>query len=107
MFEYLKEQKKIIEEIICSRGLAKLRYSIFEGEENKKEEYQVRIEYKESHYEVYTTHERASIVGKYKFDDYESAKNKFLRLLELMVISNRLAVQDGDSPNYPCSLWDN
>ncbi|AHI54688.1 Imm59 family immunity protein [Listeria ivanovii] len=107
MLEYLKEQRKTIEETIYSQGLEKLRYSIFEGEENNKEEYQVRIEYKESYYEVYTTHERASIVGKYKFNDYESAKNKFFRLLELMVLSNRLAIQDGDIPSYPCSLWNN
>lgn len=64
MIDELKKYKKIIEDAVDLLGYTPLRYAIFEGEKNNRIEYQVRIEYIENHYEVYTTGERASISGK-------------------------------------------
>ncbi|HEM1074072.1 TPA: hypothetical protein U0V71_002887, partial [Listeria monocytogenes] len=48
----LKEYKKILEEDIYLLGYQELRYAIFEGEKNNRQEYQVRIEKNEAKFEV-------------------------------------------------------
>lgn len=70
MIDELKKYKKIIEDAVDLLGYTPLRYAIFEGEKNNRIEYQVRIEYIENHYEVYTTGERASISGKKQFENF-------------------------------------
>ncbi|EDO0053258.1 hypothetical protein GLX83_15365, partial [Listeria monocytogenes] len=65
----LKEYKKILEEDIYLLGYQELRYAIFEGEKNNRQEYQVRVEKNEDKFEVYMTADRASVMGEYEFED--------------------------------------
>ncbi|EGP9023596.1 hypothetical protein I0299_002848, partial [Listeria monocytogenes] len=85
----LKEYKKILEEDIYLLGYQELRYAIFEGEKNNRQEYQVRIEKNEAKFEVYMTADRASVMGKYEFEDIFQAFNQFLNIMQLTVLSNR------------------
>jgi hypothetical protein len=55
MASKLEEYKKLIEEDVSLLGYEELRYSIFEGEDNNKQDYQIRIEYVDEKYEVYLT----------------------------------------------------
>ncbi|EHV5825114.1 TPA: Imm59 family immunity protein, partial [Listeria innocua] len=71
----LMEYKKILEEDIYLLGYQELRYAIFEGEKNNRQEYQVRIEKNEAKFEVYMTADRASVMGKYEFEDVFQAFN--------------------------------
>ncbi|EIU0302423.1 hypothetical protein K2V04_001923, partial [Listeria innocua] len=73
----LMEYKKILEEDIYLLGYQELRYAIFEGEKNNRQEYQVRIEKNEAKFEVYMTADRASVMGKYEFEDVFQAFNQF------------------------------
>ncbi|MCE8131993.1 hypothetical protein JJN98_07085 [Listeria monocytogenes] len=102
----LKEYKKILEEDIYLLGYQELRYAIFEGEKNNRQEYQVRIEKNEAKFEVYMTADRASIMGKYEFEDIFQAFNQFLNIMQLTVLSNRKRVKDGELPEYFCPLWE-
>ncbi|HEM1138594.1 TPA: hypothetical protein U0V77_002843, partial [Listeria monocytogenes] len=90
----LKEYKKILEEDIYLLGYQELRYAIFEGEKNNRQEYQVRIEKNEAKFEVYMTADRASVMGKYEFEDIFQAFNQFLNIMQLTVLSNRKRVKD-------------
>ncbi|WP_121686926.1 Imm59 family immunity protein, partial [Listeria monocytogenes] len=92
----LKEYKKILEEDIYLLGYQELRYAIFEGEKNNRQEYQVRIEKNEAKFEVYMTADRASVMGKYEFEDIFQAFNQFLNIMQLTVLSNRKRVKDGE-----------
>ncbi|EAF0472997.1 hypothetical protein CO209_15170, partial [Listeria monocytogenes] len=83
-----------------------LRYAIFEGEKNNRQEYQVRIEKNEAKFEVYMTADRASVMGKYEFEDIFQAFNQFLNIMQLTVLSNRKRVKDGELPEYFCPLWE-
>ncbi|ENE8218657.1 hypothetical protein RE764_001742 [Listeria monocytogenes] len=103
----LKEYKKILEEDIYLLGYQELRYAIFEGEKNNRQEYQVRVEKNEDKFEVYMTADRASVMGKYEFEDIFQAFNQFLNIMQLTVLSNRKRVKDGEPPEYSCPLWDN
>ncbi|WP_099223060.1 Imm59 family immunity protein [Listeria costaricensis] len=103
----LAEYKQILEEDIQLLGFEELRYSIFEGEENNREEYQVRIEKKQDIFEVYVTGERASVMGKHKFTSVFEAMDKFLNIMQSRILSNRRKVKNGEPPEYPCPLWDN
>ncbi|HCJ4448559.1 TPA: hypothetical protein NR408_000539, partial [Listeria innocua] len=85
----LMEYKKILEEDIYLLGYQELRYAIFEGEKNNRQEYQVRIEKNEAKFEVYMTADRASVMGKYEFEDVFQAFNQFLNIMQLTVLSNR------------------
>ncbi|ECH6914750.1 hypothetical protein FPL49_15525, partial [Listeria monocytogenes] len=89
----LKEYKKILEEDIYLLGYQELRYAIFEGEKNNRQEYQVRIEKNEAKFEVYMTADRASVMGKYEFEDIFQAFNQFLNIMQLTVLSNRKRVK--------------
>ncbi|EAE7322087.1 hypothetical protein BKE23_04170 [Listeria monocytogenes] len=102
----LKEYKKILEEDIYLLGYQELRYAIFEGEKNNRQEYQVRIEKNEAKFEVYMTADRASVMGKYEFEDIFQAFNQFLNIMQLIVLSNRKRVKDGELPEYFCPLWE-
>ncbi|HFK6999111.1 TPA: Imm59 family immunity protein, partial [Listeria monocytogenes] len=102
----LKEYKKILEEDIYLLGYQELRYAIFEGEKNNRQEYQVRIEKNEAKFEVYMTADRASVMGKYEFEDIFQAFNQFLNIMQLTVLSNRKRVKDGELPEYFCPLWE-
>ncbi|EBF5181933.1 hypothetical protein FH019_02485 [Listeria monocytogenes] len=102
----LKEYKKILEEDIYLLGYQELRYAIFEGEKNNRQEYQVRIEKNEAKFEVYMTADRASVMGKYEFEDIFQAFNQFLNIMQLTVLSNRKRVRDGELPEYFCPLWE-
>lgn len=102
----LKEYKKILEEDIYLLGYQELRYAIFEGEKNNRQEYQVRIEKNEAKFEVYMTADRASVMGKYEFEDIFQAFNQFLNIMQLTVLSNRKRVKDRELPEYFCPLWE-
>lgn len=106
MDENLKEYKKLLEEDIKLLGYEELRYSIFAGEENNRQEYQVRIEKNQELFEVYMTAERASVANKYEYKDIFQAFNKFLNIMQLVVLSNRKSIRDGELPEYSCRLWD-
>ncbi|ECL0266114.1 hypothetical protein FKC55_09490 [Listeria monocytogenes] len=106
MIDELKKYKKIIEDAVDLLGYTPLRYAIFEGEKNNRIEYQVRIEYIENHYEVYTTGESASISGKKQFENFFEAYHNFLFKLQLSILQNRRRVRDGEPPEYFCALWE-
>ncbi|EGT2102924.1 hypothetical protein I2K89_002916, partial [Listeria monocytogenes] len=89
----LKEYKKILEEDIYLLGYQELRYAIFEGEKNNRQEYQVRVEKNEDKFEVYMTADRASVMGEYEFEDIFQAFNQFLNIMQLTVLSNRKRVK--------------
>lgn len=102
----LEEYKKSLEEDIALLGYEQLRYSIFADESSYNEEYQIIIKYVKNIYEVYATADRASIMGKYQYENIFDAFDKFLNLMQLTVLNNRTSVKRGDKPEYPCPLWD-
>ncbi|MBC6118212.1 Imm59 family immunity protein [Listeria innocua] len=103
----LMEYKKILEEDIYLLGYQELRYAIFEGEKNNRQEYQVRIEKNEAKFEVYMTADRASVMGKHEFNNVFDAMDKFLNIMQSRILSNRRRVKDGEPPEYFCPLWEN
>ncbi|EUJ25648.1 hypothetical protein MFLO_15017 [Listeria floridensis FSL S10-1187] len=106
MINDLMEYKKVLEDDIKILGYNNLRYSIFEGAEKNREEYQIRIEKNNDKYEVYMTADRASVQGKYEFGDIFDAFDQFLNIMQYTVLSNRKRVMRGETPEYHCSLWD-
>ncbi|MGJ8729287.1 Imm59 family immunity protein [Listeria aquatica] len=102
----IEEYKEMIQHDIDLLGYTDLRYSLFAGRDNNRDEFQLRIEYLDDHFEVYMTADRASVQGKYEFETFFDAMSKFLYLMQLIVLSNRRSVQKGERPEYPCSLWD-
>ncbi|EAD6310269.1 hypothetical protein E0I22_14665, partial [Listeria monocytogenes] len=58
-------------------------------------------------FEVYMTADRASVVGKYEFNNVFDAMDKFLHIMQSRVLSNRRRVKDVELPEYSCPLWDN
>lgn len=52
------------------------------------------------------TADRASVMGKYEFEDIFQAFNQFLNIMQLTVLSNRKRVKDGELPEYFCPLWE-
>lgn len=101
------EYKKILEDNIQILGYEELRYSIFEGAENNRQEYQIRIEKIGDIFEVYMTADRAGVIGKYEFEDIFDAFHQFLSIMQDTILSNRKRVRDGKPAEYPSSLWDN
>ncbi|HEM3614064.1 TPA: hypothetical protein U1C23_000889 [Streptococcus suis] len=101
----LLQQRQLLQEEIERRNYQTLRYSIL-GDKSL-DEWQVRIDFDDNKqvYQVYATMDRASVRGKYEFNDFEEAKNKFLRLLDLTVSSNKFSVEQGDMPEYYSPLW--
>lgn len=105
MISKLEDYKLLIEEDISLLGYDALRYSLFEGEDNYRQDYQIRIEYVNDKYEVYLTADQASITGKHKFNDIFDAIEKFLNIMQGRILVNRMSVKNGESPEYNCSLW--
>lgn len=105
MTRKLEEYRELLEEDIYLLGYEKLRYSIFAGEDVNKQEYQVRIEHVNGKYEVYLTADRASIMGKYEFNDIFDAIDMFLNIMQGRILTNRMSVKNGENPEYECSLW--
>ncbi|MBC2189193.1 Imm59 family immunity protein [Listeria booriae] len=104
--DLMEEYKKILEDDIQILDYEDLRYSIFEGPENDRQEYQIRIEKNGETFEVYMTADRAGVMGKYEFKDIFDAFHQFLSIMQDTILSNRKRVRDGDPPEYPCQLWD-
>lgn len=105
----IEEYKEMIQRDIDLLGYSALRYSLFAGTENNRQEYQTRIEFDEvsQKYQVYSLADRASIMGRVKeFSDFENAQNDFLKKLRLTVEYNKLRVSRNEPPEYPCPLWD-
>ncbi|MBC6308723.1 hypothetical protein HCJ66_04050 [Listeria sp. FSL L7-1582] len=102
----INEVKALLEDDIRLLGYETLRYSIFEGAENGREEYQLRMEKNEDCFEVYMTADRASVMGKYTFESPFDAMDQFLSIMQSRILTNRRRVRDGEPPEYSCSLWD-
>ena len=87
-------------------GYESLRYSIFN--EHRPSEWETRIEYNPELelYEVYSTMDRASKGGIFKFKTFEEAKEKFIHNLKLTVFINKTSVENGEVPEYSSALWD-
>ncbi|MBC1401929.1 hypothetical protein HB904_12820 [Listeria booriae] len=102
----LDEIKTLLEDDIRLLGYDDLRYAIFKGIENDREEYQIRMEKSEDSFEVYMTADRASLMGKYTFENPFDAMNQFLNIMQSRILTNRRRIRDGDPPEYSCSLWD-
>ncbi|WP_423216973.1 Imm59 family immunity protein [Streptococcus equinus] len=101
----LQIKKQEILEEIEKRNYQTLRYSIFEA--GNPHEWETRIDYDKTRqvYQVYATMDRASVRGKYEFLDFNSAKDKFIELLDLTIEINRWKVEDGKQPIYYSPLW--
>ncbi|MBC6310955.1 hypothetical protein HCJ66_15570 [Listeria sp. FSL L7-1582] len=102
----IEEYKEVIQRDLNLLGYSVLRYSLFAGEENHRDEYQVRMEYTNGKFEVYMTGERASVSGKSGFEDFWKAYKEFMYKILLTVLSNREHIQSNEPPEYPCPLWD-
>ncbi|MBC1503841.1 Imm59 family immunity protein [Listeria booriae] len=102
----LDEIKTLLEDDIRLLGYDDLRYAIFKGIENDREEYQIRMEKSEDSFEVYMTADRASLMGKYTFENPFDAMDQFLNIMQSRILTNRRRIRDGDPPEYSCSLWD-
>ena len=102
----LLQQRKELQEEINKRNYQSLRYSILG--EKRPGEWEVRIDYdkKMGKYFVYKTMDQASIMGKYEYSDFNSAKERFLAILDSTVQSSRRKVLRGELPNYFSPLWD-
>ncbi|EUJ43390.1 Imm59 family immunity protein [Listeria riparia] len=102
----INEVKALLEDDIHLLGYEALRYSIFKGAENNREEYQLRMEKNGDYFEVYMTADRASVMGKYTFENPFEAMDQFLNIMQSRILTNRRRVRDGEPPEYSCSLWD-
>ena len=100
-----KERLELIS-TIQDLGYESLRYSIFN--EHRPSEWETRIEYNPELelYEVYSTMDRASIEGIFKFKTFEEAKEKFIHNLKLTVFINKTSVENGEVPEYSSPLWE-
>ena len=87
-------------------GYESLRYSIFN--DHRPREWETRIEYNPELelYEVYSTMDRASAGGIFKFKTFEEAKEKFIHNLKLAVFINKTSVENGEVPEYSSPLWE-
>ena len=100
-----KERLELIS-AIQDLGYESLRYSIFN--EHRPSEWETRIEYNPELelYEVYSTMDRASKGGIFKFKTFEEAKEKFIHNLKLTVFINKTSVENGEVPEYSSPLWE-
>ena len=105
MRDEAKERLELIS-TIQDLGYESLRYSIFN--EHRPSEWETRIEYNPELelYEVYSTMDRASAGGIFKFKTFEEAKEKFIHNLKLTVFINKTSVENGEVPEYSSPLWD-
>ncbi len=105
MRDEAKERLELIS-TIQDLGYESLRYSIFN--EHRPSEWETRIEYNPELelYEVYSTMDRASTGGIFKFKTFEEAKEKFIHNLKLTVFINKTSVENGEVPEYSSPLWE-
>ena len=105
MRDEAKERLELIS-TIQDLGYESLRYSIFN--EHRPSEWETRIEYNSELelYEVYSTMDRASTGGIFKFKTFEEAKDKFFNLLDFIVREGRRYVAKRGSYMYSSPLWD-
>ena len=98
-----KEKKELMEEIKLL-GYESLRFSIFN--DHRPGEWETRIEYNPELelYEVYSTMDRASKGGIFKFKTFEEAKEKFIYNLKLTVFINKTSVENGEVPEYSSDM---
>ena len=106
MRDEAKERLELLS-TIQDLGYESLRYSIFN--DHSPREWETRIEYNPELelYEVYSTMDRASKGGIFKFKTFEEAKEKFIHNLKLTVFINKTSVENGEVPEYSSPLWDN
>lgn len=90
-------REEILQEI-KKRGYESLRYSVLENE--KCCEWENHIDFENGKFYVYSTMDRASVAGKYVFESFLDAKNKFLELLDLTVRINRRSLERNELPEY-------
>lgn len=104
--EQLKQQKSVLMSKIKKLGYESLRFSIFN--DHRPLEWETRLEFnvETKEYEVYSTMDRASKGGVFKFKKFEEAQEKFLENLELTVFINKATVENGEIPEYSSPLWD-
>ena len=105
MRDEVKERLELIS-TIQDLGYESLRFSIFN--EHRPSEWETRIEYNPELelYEVYSTMDRASTGGIFKFKTFEEAKEKFIYNLKLTVFINKTSVENGEVPEYSSPLWE-
>lgn len=94
--------KQDVEKEIREKGFENLYYALFD--EHSSQLWAIHLYYRDM---VNSRDDRTYIMGKTrKFDNFEEAKLFFLNLMESFIEMNRYFVQNGDSPYYSCSLWD-
>ena len=107
MESILKKREKLKEKI-DELGFIDSRYSLFNEPEKKHLEWTMKIDYENNQYVVYGTADRASLTGiKRYFSDFDEASDNFLRRLQSGIEYNLIRTYQGESTNYPSSIWDN
>lgn len=97
--------KQDVEKEIREKGFENLYYALFD--EHSSQLWAIHLYYQDGKFMVNSRDDRTYIMGKTReFDNFEEAKLFFLNLMESFIEMNRYFVQNGDSPYYSCSLWD-
>ena len=97
--------KQDVEKEIREEGFENLYYALFD--EHSSQLWAIHLYYRDGKFMVNSRDDRTYIMGKTReFDNFEEAKLFFLNLMESFIEMNRYFVQNGDSPYYSCSLWD-
>lgn len=87
------------------KGFENLYYALFD--EHSSQLWAIHLYYRDGKFMVNSRDDRTYIMGKTReFENFEEAKLFFLNLMESFIEMNRYFVQNGDSPYYSCSLWD-
>ncbi|MGT2965079.1 Imm59 family immunity protein [Streptococcus acidominimus] len=99
------EKKNLIDEI-KNKGYESLRYSIFN--EHRPLEWEIRLEFDSRNqlYLVYATMDRASQGKCFQYLNFIEAKNKFMELLDRVVLRNQYYINNGWATQYSSPLWD-
>ena len=101
----IENMKCIVEQEIKKRHYESLHYVLFD--ETKRLPWAFHLYQKNGKFYVDSRDDRTYIMGKtWEFENFEEAKLFFLNLMESFIEMNRYFVQNGDSPYYSCSLWD-
>ena len=97
--------KQDVEKEIREKGFENLYYALFD--EHSSQLWAIHLYYRDGKFMVNSRDDRTYIMGKTReFDNFEEAKLSFLNLMESFIEMNGYFVQNGDSPYYSCSLWD-
>ncbi|WP_337957978.1 Imm59 family immunity protein [Streptococcus ferus] len=102
----MQQQKLRFNSKIKDLGYESLRYSIFN--EHRPLKWEVRIEFDENKhlYLVYSTMDRASKGGGFQYLNFEEAKDKFIELLDYVVLRNKYYIDNNWPTQYFSPLWD-